>query len=99
MLPTNSINSLVRTRPLHFNETTQGNSYDCCHRFYGAPEYPVLIDPDETSYRVVDKYRFADTTEILANTYIVDKEVGVGCSMLQADQYLQFLSSTCNIFT
>ena len=54
---------------------TQGNSYDCCHRFYGAPEYPLLIDPDEGSYRAVDKYLFADTTEILANTVIVDKEV------------------------
>jgi len=38
----------------------------------------MLIDPDETSYRVVDKYPFADTTQILANTIIVDKEVGVG---------------------
>lgn len=53
----------------------QGNSYDCCHRFYGAPEYPLLIDPDETSYRAVDKYLFAETTEILANAVIVDKEV------------------------
>lgn len=54
---------------------TQGNSYDCCDRFYGAPEYPMLIEPDQSSYRVVDKYLFADTTEILANTVIVDKEV------------------------
>lgn len=53
----------------------QGNSYDCCHRFYGAPEYPMLIDPDETSYRAVDKYLFADSTKILADTAIVDKEV------------------------
>eukprot|EP00752_Nemacystus_decipiens_P006299 g5679.t1 len=52
----------------------KGNSYDCCHRFYGAPEYPLLIDPDRTSFRAVDKYRFADTTEVLANTVIVDKE-------------------------
>ncbi|CAN0212441.1 unnamed protein product [Ectocarpus sp. 12 AP-2014] len=52
----------------------KGNSYDCCDRFYGAPEYPMLIDPDQSSYRVVDKYLFADTTEILANTVIVDKE-------------------------
>ncbi|CAM9623678.1 unnamed protein product, partial [Ectocarpus sp. 13 AM-2016] len=52
----------------------KGNSYDCCNRFYGAPEYPMLIDPDQSSYRVVDKYLFADTTEILANTVIVDKE-------------------------
>lgn len=53
----------------------QGNSYDCCHRFYGAPEYPMLIEPDETSFRAEKKYLFADTTEILANTIIVDKEV------------------------
>ncbi|CAM9416203.1 unnamed protein product [Hapterophycus canaliculatus] len=52
----------------------KGNSYDCCHRFYGAPEYPMLIEPDETSFRAVDKYLFADTIEILANTIIVDKE-------------------------
>ncbi|CBN75306.1 conserved unknown protein [Ectocarpus siliculosus] len=52
----------------------KGNSYDCCDRFYGAPEYPMLIDLDQSSYRVVDKYLFADTTEILANTVIVDKE-------------------------
>ncbi len=71
-------------RPLPFNGTAQGNSYDCCHRFYGAPEYPMLIDPDETLHRVVDKYRFADTTEILANTFIVDKEVGVGGGILRA---------------
>lgn len=38
----------------------------------------MLIEPDETSYRAVDKYRFADTTEILANTAIVDKEVRAG---------------------
>lgn len=35
----------------------------------------MLIDPDQSSFRVVDKYLFADTTEILANTVIVDKEV------------------------
>lgn len=55
--------------------SSQGNSYDCCHRFYGAPQYAMLIEPDETSYRAVDKYLFADTSEILANTVIVDKEV------------------------
>ncbi|CAM9598837.1 unnamed protein product [Scytosiphon promiscuus] len=52
----------------------KGNSYDCCHRFYGSPEYPMLVEPDETSFRAVEKYLFADTTEILANTIIVDKE-------------------------
>ncbi|CAN0375993.1 unnamed protein product, partial [Pylaiella littoralis] len=52
----------------------KGNSYDCCHRFYGAPQYAMLIEPDETSYRAVDKYLFADTSEILANTVIIDKE-------------------------
>lgn len=67
--------TLSPRRPSKKITHAQGNSYDCCHRFYGAPEYPMLIEPDETSYRVVDKYRFADTTQILANTVIVDKEV------------------------
>lgn len=35
----------------------------------------MMIEPDESSYRAVDKYLFADTTEVLANTVIVDKEV------------------------
>lgn len=35
----------------------------------------MMIEPDETSFRAVDKFLFADTTEVLANTVIVDKEV------------------------
>lgn len=53
---------------------TQGNSYDCCHRFYGSPEYPLKAEPDDSSYRAVDKFLFADVDEILANTVIVDKD-------------------------
>ena len=34
----------------------------------------MLVEPDDSSYRVVDKYRFADETEVLSNTVIVDKE-------------------------
>lgn len=51
----------------------QGNSYDCCHRFYGSPEYPLKTETDTSSYRVVDKYLFVDETEILSNTLIVDQ--------------------------
>lgn len=54
--------------------TAQGNSYDCCHRFYGSPEYPKAVEPDGSSYRVDDKYLFADADEILSNTVIVDKD-------------------------
>eukprot|EP00904_Undaria_pinnatifida_P012814 jgi/Undpi1/8663/HiC_scaffold_25.g11128.m1 len=55
-------------------EPCKGNSYDCCHRFYGSPEYPMLIEPDGSSFRAVDKYLFADETEVLSHTAIVDKE-------------------------
>lgn len=53
---------------------TQRNSYDCCHRFYGSPEYPIQLEADTSSYRAVDKYLFADSTEILSNIVIVNKE-------------------------
>ena len=34
----------------------------------------MTIDPDSSSYRAVDKFLFADPTEIISNTIIVDKE-------------------------
>lgn len=90
--------TIIRSTPhshAQLTARTQGNSYDCCHRFYGAPEYPLLIDPDESSYRAVDKYLFADTTEILANTVIVDKEVRERkAGAEKAGSWLTYLLST-----
>lgn len=63
---------LIKNKTLVF--FPQGNSYDCCHRFYGSPEYPMLVEPDGSSYRAIDKYLFADEAEVLSNTAIVDKE-------------------------
>ena len=34
----------------------------------------MLIEPDGSSFRAVDKYLFADETEVLSHTAIVDKE-------------------------
>lgn len=65
---------MQRFSPFPSLTAVQGNSYDCCHRFYGSPEYPKAIEPDDSAYRVVDKYLFAGADEILSNTAIVDKD-------------------------
>ncbi|CAM9791198.1 unnamed protein product [Choristocarpus tenellus] len=67
----------------------KSRDYNCCHRFFGSPEYTMMSSPDETSYRIVDKTLMADSTEVLANVVIVDKdgvEVDAANSRLADDE-------------
>lgn len=57
----------------------KSNEYDCCMRRFGSPEYPMLLDPDDSDYRLVPKYLHAPPDYILSKTLIVDED-GVAIS-------------------
>ncbi|CAM9978182.1 unnamed protein product, partial [Phaeothamnion confervicola] len=50
----------------------KGQSYDCCHRRYGTPQYAVDAAGDG-SYRVVSKSVFLSATEPVSTGTLVDE--------------------------
>jgi hypothetical protein len=61
----------------------KGNKYDCCVRAYGAPEYPMLLDPDTTRERVVPKLVHAPPGQILSKVNIIDQD-GIAISAMNS---------------